>query len=75
MRQGLVRIAIGLAAGLAGAILSGRVLSAYLFETAPRDPLVLAGVTVLFVIAGAAACAGPARRATGIDPLVALRSE
>jgi hypothetical protein len=36
---------------------------------------VLAGVTLLFVVAGVAACAGPARRATGIDPLVALRGD
>ena len=41
----------------------------------PRDPLVLGAVALVFVVAGLLACLGPARRATGVDPLVALKAE
>jgi predicted permease len=75
LRQGLVLVAIGLAAGIAGSAFAARVLTSYLFETQPTDPATLAGVALAFVIAGAAACLGPARRATRVDPMLALRSE
>jgi putative ABC transport system permease protein len=75
LKQGLGLVVAGLLLGLAGALAFGNALSAYLFETAPRDPVVLAAVALAFVCAGALACLGPARRATSIDPLVALRSE
>ncbi|MGD9902947.1 MAG: ADOP family duplicated permease [Vicinamibacterales bacterium] len=73
--QGLGLVALGLVLGLAGAAAFSTGLSAYLFDTPPRDPLVLAAVAVTFLVAGALACVGPARRATGVDPLVALRAE
>jgi putative ABC transport system permease protein len=73
--QGLRLVAIGLAIGLAGALAISRVLSAYLYQTTPRDPLVLVLVAAAFLIAGAVACLGPARRATMVDPLIALRTE
>ncbi|MEZ5294187.1 MAG: ABC transporter permease [Vicinamibacterales bacterium] len=75
LEQGVLLVVAGLVLGLAGAAAFGRVLGAYLFETTPGDPLVLAGVAVVFVAAGVTACLGPARRATAIDPLVALRTE
>lgn len=75
LSQGLGLVAAGLLLGIVGAMAFGNVLSAYLFETAPRDPLVIAGVAVAFVCAGVVACLGPARRATSIDPLVALRGD
>lgn len=75
VRQGLTMVAVGLALGIAGAVAAGRVLASYLYETAPADPLILGGVAVAFLLAGTAACLGPARRATLVDPLVALRAE
>jgi putative ABC transport system permease protein len=75
VRQGLTLVAIGLAFGLAGAMAMSRALSAYLYQTTPHDPLVLVTVATAFLAAGAVACLGPARRATMVDPLIALRTE
>jgi predicted permease len=75
LRQGLVLVGMGLAAGILGAAVAGRVLSAYLYQTTPRDPLIIAGVVVAFLAAATLACFAPARRATTVDPLIALRTE
>jgi predicted permease len=75
LRQGLTLVVLGLCAGMAGAFAFGRVLQNYLFETTPGDPVTLAAVAVACLVAGALACLGPARRATKVDPLVALRAE
>jgi putative ABC transport system permease protein len=75
VRQGVTLVAIGLAIGLAGALALSRVLSAYLYQTTPHDPFVLILVSASFLAAGAIACLGPARRATMVDPLIALRTE
>ncbi len=75
VRQGVTLVAIGLAIGLAGALALSRVLSAYLYQTTPHDPFVLILVAASFLTAGAVACLGPARRATMVDPLIALRTE
>jgi putative ABC transport system permease protein len=75
LRQGLTLVVIGLAIGIGGALAAGRVLSAYLYQTAPRDPLIFAGVAAVFILAGVVACLIPARRATTVDPLIALRAE
>ena len=75
LRQGLLLVVAGLAAGLALSAVFGRVLSTYLFETQPTDPLALGAVALACLIAGAIACLGPARRATRVDPMLALRSE
>jgi hypothetical protein len=73
--QGLGLVAIGLALGIAASTALTRVLSAYLFDTQPTDPITFAAVGAAFVIAGVVACAGPAWRATTVDPIVALRTE
>jgi putative ABC transport system permease protein len=75
LRQGLALVAVGLAIGMVAAAAAGRVLSAYLYQTAPRDPLIIAGVAAAFLAAAALACLVPARRATTVDPLIALRTE
>ncbi len=75
VRQGVTLVAVGLAIGLAGALALSRVLSAYLYQTTPHDPFVLILVAASFLTAGAIACLGPARRATMVDPLIALRTE
>ena len=75
IRQGVTLVAIGLVIGVAGAFAAGRVLSAYLYQTAPRDPMIYAVVAGLFILSGVIACLIPARRATTVDPLIALRAE
>lgn len=75
LRQGLSLVVIGLGLGVFGALVAGRVLNAYLYQTAPRDPLIFAGVAALFILSGIIACLIPARRATTVDPMIALRGE
>ena len=75
LRQGLSLVVAGLAAGAAGALILSRAMVAYLYETAPTDPVVYLIVAALFVAAATVACLGPARRATSIDPLLALKAE
>jgi len=73
--QSLQPILLGLAGGLLAALLGGRVLAGLLFETDPRDPLTLALVTATLILVAFVACWLPARRATRIDPMTALRAE
>ena len=75
LREGSIVIAIGLAIGLIGAMAASRFLRTLLFEIAPGDPLTLGAVSALLTAVGLAACYFPARRATRVDPLIALRSE
>jgi putative ABC transport system permease protein len=75
VRQGLTLVVVGLLIGVAGALAAGRVLSSYLYQTAPRDPVIFIGVAAVFILAGIIACWIPARRATTVDPLIALRAE
>jgi putative ABC transport system permease protein len=73
LRQGATIALIGCVAGLAGAIACGRIIAGFLFQTAPTDPLVLAGICILLLAATMLASYLPARRATRIDPMAALR--
>jgi putative ABC transport system permease protein len=73
--EGLRLVVSGIVLGAVVAAGAARVLSAYLFDTKPTDPLTFALVVVAFVGAGIAACAGPAWRATTVDPITALRVE
>jgi ABC-type antimicrobial peptide transport system permease subunit len=74
VRGSLYPVCVGAAIGLAALIPLSRVLKSYLFEVSPADPLSLAGATAVLALAAVAAAYVPARRATSIDPLVALRS-
>ena len=73
--QGLRTAAIGAALGLLGALALSRYLESLLYGVTTRDIGVLVGVTVLLLVVAGVACYVPARRATRIDPLVALRTE
>ncbi len=76
--KGMFLVGAGVALGVAGALALTRVLvsfSAFLFGVKAYDPVTLAGVTLLFAAVAAIACWLPARRASRVDPLVALRYE
>lgn len=73
--QGMKAILIGIAIGLAGALALTRTLESMLFQVNANDPLTLAAVTLLLIAAALLASYIPARRATKVDPMVALRYE
>ena len=75
LKAGLGPVLLGLAAGTAGALLSGRALAGLLFGVTPHDPLSLAVVTVTLAASATIASYLPARRAGRVDPVIALRSE
>ena len=74
-RMGLRLIAVGVASGLLVTLAATRVLSSQLFGISTVDPVTFGGVTAVIAAAGLAACYFPARRATRVDPMVALRYE
>jgi ABC-type antimicrobial peptide transport system permease subunit len=75
MRHALVLSVAGVAAGLLGALALSRAVAGLLFNLSPNDPATLAGVAALLTAVALLASYWPARRATRVDPLVALRSE
>jgi putative ABC transport system permease protein len=75
LRDALVLGTAGVALGLAGALLLSRVIASMLFSLSPRDPATLGGVAVGLLATALLASCLPARRATRVDPVVALRSE
>ncbi len=75
IRQGMMPVVIGLATGVAVALLAGQSIRGLLFEVQPTDPLTIAGVSVALLCVGALACFVPARRAARTDAVAALRIE
>ncbi|MEX2154641.1 MAG: ABC transporter permease [Gemmatimonadaceae bacterium] len=68
-------VALGLAIGLAGTFAAGRMVQRLLYDVSPTDPLTLAAVAMLLMIVALLASYVPARRATRLDPMIALRSD
>jgi putative ABC transport system permease protein len=75
VREGMLLVAIGVALGLAGSFAATRFVSGMLFDVASTDPNVFVAVTLALLGSGLAACVLPARRATRVDAMEALRSE
>ena len=75
LREALSLAALAVGIGVAGALAVTRVMQSLLYETAPNDPAILAIVAAVVLAVVAAAALVPARRATQVDPLVALRYE
>ena len=73
LKQGMLTTGIGLALGLTGALVGAGVLETRLFGVQSRDAVVFGGVTILLLVVSMAACYVPARRATRVEPVVALR--
>lgn len=75
LSQSLVLVGIGIVAGAALAVLLSRLLGSLLFEVPPGDPRTIAGMAALIAVAAFGASYAPARRASLIDPLDALRED
>jgi putative ABC transport system permease protein len=75
LREGLGLTTLGLVLGLIGALAVSRLLSGLLFEVKPGDPMIYTGVAIVLALVTLTASYIPARRATKLDPLVALRQE
>jgi predicted permease len=73
LRRGMIQVAVGLTLGLAAALGTGRLLRGMLVGTGPADVLTLVSISLVLVIVAAMACFWPARRATRLDPVKALR--
>ncbi len=75
LRQGMALVAVGCVIGLLLAAAVSRLLASLLFGLPPFDPVTFVGAAALFGFTGLVACYAPARRATKVDPMIALRSE
>ncbi|HWZ29344.1 MAG TPA: FtsX-like permease family protein, partial [Gemmatimonadales bacterium] len=75
LQENLARVSIGVGLGLAAAFGVTRVLKSFLFEVAPSDALTFGSTAVLLAAVALAATWWPARRATRVDPMIALRAE
>ena len=75
IRQGMLPVVVGLTAGIAVALVAARAIRGLLFNIQPADPLTIAAVCAVLLAIGVLACLIPARRISGADALVALRTE
>ena len=75
LRQGLIRIALGVAIGLVAAWGMSRALNAVLFQVTATDPLTFVSISILLAVVTISACLLPARRAMRMDPAITLRRE
>ena len=75
VRNGLGPVVLGVVLGIAGVLASVRVLEALLYGMSALDPGLIAGLSVALLLVTAAACYVPARRASAVDPVLALSHE
>jgi predicted permease len=74
LREGLSLVVFGLALGIAAAMLLTRLMSGLLFQVEATDPFTFVGMALVLILIAAVACLAPARRASTVDPMVALRA-
>ncbi|MEW6210921.1 MAG: ABC transporter permease [Acidobacteriota bacterium] len=74
-RQGLLLVSVGATIGLVGALALSRILRGLLFDVEPTDIITYTAVSFVLIFVAAVACFLPARKATGIDPILALRAD
>jgi ABC-type antimicrobial peptide transport system permease subunit len=75
LRSAMQSVGVGAIVGIVAALASARLLQSFLFEVAPLDPLAFAAAAVLLMLVALLAAYLPARRATRVDPLRALRAQ
>jgi len=75
LREGIVLTALGIVGGLAGAVVLTRLMASLLFGVSASDPVVYVAISALLLTVSIVACYLPARRATRVDPIIALRYE
>ena len=75
MKQGMLQTAFALGLGLFVSLGAGRVLAQMLYRVSPTDPIALVTAAILLGAASLLACSFPARRATRVSPMAALRTE
>jgi len=75
LKQGMRPVVIGLAIGIVSAFALGRLIASQLYQVSAHSPALLAGATILLATIALLACLLPARRATHVDPIQALRAE
>jgi len=75
LHGGLKVIALGLGLGLMATLAFGQVIQSLLYNTSVRDPLTLVAIIIVLAVVAFLACLLPARRATKVDPVIALRAE
>jgi predicted permease len=75
MRESMILVAAGVAIGLGGAIAASRLVASLLYGLTPTDPMAMAGAMTVMILVSALAGYLPARRASRVDPMVALRCE
>jgi predicted permease len=75
VREGAVLASTGIALGIVASLAVSRLIAAFLFGVTPRDPATFCGVSLLLLVVALLACYLPARRASRVDPMVALRYE
>jgi predicted permease len=75
LRQGIRPVIAGLIAGVAAALAAGELIRSFLFGASAHDPAAISAVVAILLVVAIAACWTPARRASRIDPMVALRTD
>ena len=75
VKQGMQPVAIGLVSGLATALVLGRLIATQLYQTSAYNPFLLSATAVILGVAALVACLLPARRASLVNPVQALRAD